>query len=328
MSCPSCAAPAEPTDRHCEACGARPGAPARLTSALPAAPCTGCGSNEPAVDGYCDTCGRRRPAGQERTELELTGVAAATDRGHRRRRNEDAVAIGRTTDAVVAVVCDGISTSADPDAAATVAVGAAVDALLAALDGGADPAEATRSGFADAFAAVAGLAADDNRASPPSCTYVSAVVTADTVTVGWVGDSPAYWLPHTGPARRLTDDDTLAAEIAAQLAAAGGPVATTPDPDAAALTRWVGADAGPVQARVTTVDDATTGRLVLCSDGLSRYLTAPGRFEALAAGHPADPPAGLVRRLVRFALDAGGGDNIAVAVLPFPTRKEARTDDQ
>jgi PPM family protein phosphatase len=324
VSCPSCAAPAEPTDRYCEACGARLSAPGRLTSALPAAPCTGCGSSELAADRYCDGCGRRRPAGQERTELELPGVAAATDRGHRRRRNEDAIAIGRTADAMVAVVCDGISTSTDPDTAATVAVGAAVDALLVALDGGADPAEATLSGFATALAAVAGLATVGNRTNPPSCTYVSGVVTADTVTVGWAGDSPAYWLPQAGPARRLTADDSLGA----QLTTAGVQLAAEPGPDAAALTRWVGADAGPVTARVTTVDDATTGRLVLCSDGLSQYLTDADQLAALATDQPADPPTGLVRRLVRFALDAGGGDNIAVAVLLFPTQKEARTDDQ
>ncbi|WP_203932412.1 PP2C family serine/threonine-protein phosphatase [Virgisporangium ochraceum] len=318
VSCPSCAAPAEPTDRYCEACGARLGTAGRLTSALPAAPCTGCGSAETAADGFCDGCGRRRPAGRERTELELPGVAAATDRGHRRRRNEDAVAIGRTGGATVAVVCDGISTSTDADTAATVAVGAAVDAVLVALDRGADPAEATRSGFAAARAAVAGLATDENRANPPSCTYVSGVVTAGTVTVGWAGDSRAYWLPRAGPARPLTEDDSLGA----QLAAAGVPVAADAGPDAAALTRWVGADAGPVAARVATVDDATPGRLVLCSDGLSRYLADADRLAALAGGQPAEPPtdqpAGLVRRLVRFALDSGGGDNIAVAVLPFP----------
>ncbi|WP_207786420.1 protein phosphatase 2C domain-containing protein, partial [Micromonospora globispora] len=68
-----------------------------------------------------------------------------TDRA-RRPRNEDAVAIGRVAGATVAVVCDGVSTSTRADTAATAAVESAIEELLDALRGGADPAEASRRG--------------------------------------------------------------------------------------------------------------------------------------------------------------------------------------
>ena len=36
------------------------------------------------------------------------------------------------------------------------------------------------------------------------------VAAAGTITVGWVGDSRAYWLGRDGDARRLTEDDSWA----------------------------------------------------------------------------------------------------------------------
>ncbi|MFC7485018.1 hypothetical protein ACFQX7_40135 [Luedemannella flava] len=56
------------------------------------------------------------------------------------------------------------------------------------------------------------------------------------------------------------------------------------------------------------------GRLVLCSDGLSRYLTGPVDLAPVAT----EEPGAAARRLTQFALDAGGVDNIAVVVLPYP----------
>ena len=53
---------------------------------------------------------------------------------------------------------------------------------------------------------------------------------------------------------------------------------------------------------------------MLCSDGLSRYLPEPAALDAVAGA----PPYEAAHRLTRFALDAGGADNIAVAVLAAP----------
>jgi PPM family protein phosphatase len=102
-------------------------------------PCPQCGDTAPpAADGACATCGTPRPALRDHVELTLGAAAAVTDRGLRRRRNEDAVELGRRlegqgTDAVetwVAVVCDGVASARRGDEASLVAVGAAVGAAL------------------------------------------------------------------------------------------------------------------------------------------------------------------------------------------------------
>mgnify|MGYP003424362208 CR=1 FL=1 len=95
-------------------------------------------------------------------------------------------------------------------------------------------------------------------------------------------------------------------------------------PHAAPLTRWLGADAGPVEARLATLDHPGPGWLVVCSDGLSRYLTGGPPELADPAGGVVGTPEAAARRLTTFALDAGGVDNIAVAVLPMHplTRQE------
>ncbi|WP_213454291.1 PP2C family protein-serine/threonine phosphatase [Rhizomonospora bruguierae] len=340
--CPEHGPPADPEDRFCEVCGRnlrtgeaaaqtapplpapRPSTPAPLpwlSSRAGDGACAGCGARVPA-GGYCDDCGRRRAMGSEHAELELpaepTGgpaagaIAAVTDKA-RRPRNEDAVAIGRHGDTTVAIVCDGVSTSTRADTASHAAVEAGMHALLGALADGADAAEASRRGARAASSAARGTGRPEDGDSPPSCTYVSAVVTGEEVTVGWVGDSRAYWL---GPQERcLTVDDSLAGRLAAGMAVPPG--LADADPRSRALIRWLGVDADGEDPQVVTVRPAGPGPVVVCSDGLHYYLPeAADMAKAAAALGPA--PLTVAQGLLRYALDAGGHDNIAVAVLPFP----------
>ena len=143
---------------------------------------------------------------------------------------------------IVAVVCDGVSTSAEPDTAARAATDAAGRLLTAAIEARAgDLGEATRDGIDAAQAAVSKVPWTAHADLPaPACTFVSAIWRVDTVTLGWVGDSRAYWL-NGRSSRRLTVDDSWAEEqiqAGAMTEAEAGR-----DPRAHALTRWLGADA-------------------------------------------------------------------------------------
>ena len=104
-----------------------------------APPCPHCGDEAPpASDGTCVTCGTPRPALRDHVELVLGDAAAVTDRGLRRRRNEDAMELGRRVEGTgehrvetwVAVVCDGVASARRGDEASLAAVGAAVGAAL------------------------------------------------------------------------------------------------------------------------------------------------------------------------------------------------------
>jgi serine/threonine protein phosphatase PrpC len=141
------------------------------------------------------------------------------------------------------------------------------------------------------------------------------------VLVGWVGDSRAYWLPDGGPAEQLSVDDSWAAEAMAL----GVPREEAESgPNAHAITRWLGADAPEPRPRTLARRLEGPGWLLLCSDGLWNYCSEAGALGELVAetgqqagqqtGKQAPTPRGLAEALVQWAVEAGGADNISVAL--------------
>ncbi|MGV9737812.1 PP2C family protein-serine/threonine phosphatase [Nocardia farcinica] len=269
-------------------------------------------------------------AADDRFEADLGAVCVVTDRGIAHARNEDAVAAAvlegeHGPHTTVIVVCDGVSTSANPQAASGTAVRAGVQACLAALRQGATAPDAAQAGLAAAADAVRAIATDDLHA--PSCTYVSAVVRgagggAVDVTVANVGDSRAYWLaaepfrddPGFMPSQRLTVDDSWAQALVD--AGAMDEQAAMNDPRAHTLLRWLGADSDEnpwSENAVRTFRAVGPGRLLLCSDGLWNYRPEPDGLAALAA---APDPMAAARDLADFAVRSGGNDNITIALAP------------
>ena len=338
-ACPEHGPPEESHHRFCEVCGrnlmtpasAAPGSGATPPGApVPVAPvpgvarwlssrassdtCGGCGTTQTASGTHCEHCGRRRSPGGDRAERDLGRLAGVTDRA-RRRRNEDAFAIGTLAGSTIGVVCDGVSTSARADTAAHAAVDAAMAAILTALADGAGPEAATAAGARLAAESVRAEGSTTDGEFPPSCTYVSAIVTAAAITIGWIGDSRAYWLGSAPPdASRLTIDDSVVGRLTAGLPVPDGAAA---EPNSRALIRWLGADSDDSAAQIVFRRPTGPGRLVLCSDGLSHYLSEPAALAAALAGAGPEPLA-QARHLTRVALDSGGHDNVAVVVMPFP----------
>ncbi len=330
-SCPACGEAISPQDGFCQACGADL-APVLVTDGThgpldgAARSCPSCGGREISADGFCGPCGRRLPAGRDHEEVDLGLVAAVSDRGVRHERNEDAVAVATAEMAdgpvVVAVVSDGVSTADQPDQASLATVRAAVAELLAAARAGTSLAEASvrAAGSArDAVIALTGPSGD-----PPAATFVSAVVSGDTITVCWLGDSRAYWLDSEPPGsgRPLTKDDSLADELVERGLLPEDEVLTAPE--AHVVTRWIGADTDASMAHVTEFTPPGRGVLLLCSDGLWNYEPEAGKLAALALPRALSDPPGAAAGLVRFALEAGGMDNITVALAPYPLARPAR----
>jgi serine/threonine protein phosphatase PrpC len=328
MTCPNCGEPAGDRDRFCEGCGAnlrvtRTPAGGPLGAAAPGEPCVGCGGANVGADGFCEDCGRAQPAGRDRMESDLGPVVGISDKGRRRARNEDSMAfgmVGGEGPAIVAVVCDGVATSDRADNASQRAVDSACDVLLDAALEGKDAEGATHAAVAKAIEVVADLADPSVPGTAPSCTFVSAVVTPDEVTIGWVGDSRAYWLAAEG-ARRLTVDDTVAAELVAEGMSEEEAMAVH---QAHALSKWIGADAGDIDARTLTFTPDGPGLVLLCSDGLWNYLPEPQALVDALPGPPTETellPA--ASQLTRIALELGGHDNITTVLVPFPPKPES-----
>ncbi|MFI9503957.1 PP2C family protein-serine/threonine phosphatase [Nocardia sp. NPDC052566] len=324
--CSGCAEPVGVADRFCEACGHELAA-TRIAlphnDSGPTHPCDNCGGSRYDADGYCVGCGQLRAA-PDRFAADLGAVAVVTDRGISHARNEDSVAAIVLEGATVIAVCDGVSTSEDPQAASGAAARAGVEASRGALAEGMSADEAAMAGLAAAAQAVRETAGPDGQA--PSCTYVGAIVRGDgdavQITVANVGDSRAYWLQtgpdHAGnaPSQRLSVDDSWAQALVD--AGAMDEQAAMNDPRAHTLIRWLGADSGPTpwsDTCVRTLRTAGPGLLLLCSDGLWNYQPDAAALAAMAA---APTPLLGAHELVEFAIRSGGSDNITVALAPVP----------
>jgi PPM family protein phosphatase len=324
LACPNCAEPIDANSRYCEACGTDL-VTRRGTSDATAPPdvrtCPNCGTTAGADAGeYCDRCGLRHGDPADRVEIDLGDLAGVSDKGRVRSRNEDAMALGRRLwMARAAVVCDGVSTSLTSELAARGAADAALEVLLGVRD---EPTDRTREAMAAAARAVRELG---NLRNGPSCTLVSGLVQpapdgGSEVTVGWIGDSRAYWLaaPRTAePSAVLTSDHSWAAEM---VAVGMDPATAAADRRAHAITRWLGPDS-ETPGEVVTLRPRGPGALLLCSDGLWNHVDDPVELADIAlsaarSGPPEAAPMAAVTALTTAALEAGGRDNVTIVIIP------------
>nr|WP_228044896.1 PP2C family serine/threonine-protein phosphatase [Streptomyces ferrugineus] len=307
----------------------------RIATDLPTPPegtkvCVACRAGRVDHDGYCENCGHAQPRERDHMEQDAGPVAAVSDRGLRHHRNEDAFAVSGTTlpdgrPAVLAIVCDGVSSATRPDDASMAASRAASESLLTALPRGTHPQQAMHDAIIAASNAVNALASEPATAreqaphqNAPACTFVGAVVTAGLLVVGWVGDSRAYWVPvdRGTPPARLTEDDSWAAQmVAAGLMSEAEAYA---DERAHAITGWLGADAYELEPHTASFKPDRPGVVVVCTDGLWNYAEAAEDMADVVPLDAAARPLHGARVLVGHALDGGGHDNVTVAILPFP----------
>ena len=115
MTCAACGTIAEDGSTFCEQCGSRLGGEAPVAVAVAAVPepaevaaCRACGGTI-ADDGYCESCGEKAVSERDHwSELPSALVGGVSDRGRRKTRNEDAMALAVNGPTAVLVVCDGV----------------------------------------------------------------------------------------------------------------------------------------------------------------------------------------------------------------------------
>ncbi len=272
------------------------------------------------------------PSGNDHVELTLDLVAGVTDRGLRHPRNEDAMALASAVAAggpvALAVVCDGVSSSSNPDEASQAASQSALQVLLAAVRNGSDLSEASVRAVRAAQEALDELAdTAGSRFNAPSATFVAAVVMAGKITICWLGDSRAYWMDASGAvgSRRLTVDDSIAQELISRGVLSEAEALASPQGHV--VTGWIGADAGQATPHVTSFEPDGPGAVLLCSDGLWNYQPDVAGLAGMALPGALTDPLGTAAALVDFANEAGGSDNITVVLIPYPPTDRRRDGD-
>jgi len=316
MVCSACSTDVPEEDLFCENCGLQiPQTESSGDACLCGAP-----TAEADEDGFCQQCGRRvrRPASDHMEEAVSAAFAAVSDRGLRHDHNEDRFAVVQAEAGFALVICDGVSATQHPEIASESVTGTIARELAEALRQGlaVDPEAAITSAIgaaAQTLKEVTGRGSEGENA--PSTTVVTALVKGNEITVGWVGDSRAYWVDADG-AKLLTRDHSWmhmvldSGEMTLEEAEGA--------PQAHAITRWIGADAeGAATPEVVKHRVASSGTLLLCTDGLWNYAPEPDAVAELLRERSGNGAEALhvARELVAFALEKGGRDNITVAML-------------
>jgi serine/threonine protein phosphatase PrpC len=314
MQCFKCGETVLPTDKFCEECGAS------LTenkSSKSEQNCQKCGAGIAAIDedGYCSQCGFRNliPA-LERLEIEINShLAGVSDRGLKHHQNEDYLALKQKDNVQILVVCDGVSSSEKAELASRTAA-ETVCQYLTDNHQNVTSESAIKSAVAVAISSICNISmrlSDDP--NPPSTTLVTALVKDGIATIGWLGDSRAYWLDHNG-CQQLTKDDSWLTEIvvAGEMTAAEAKLS----PRSHAITRWLGADAvADAVPSIINFKIPSSGYLVLCTDGLWNYAPEPQNLAELIHKLVDKDAMTISRSLVDFARNCGGHDNISVGLL-------------
>lgn len=240
----------------------------------------------------------------------------ATDIGQLRCRNEDAMLVDDQDG--LYVVCDGLGGHAGGDVAAALAV----DTVARHLRAHGLVLQHIRDGHYDerllttlAVEAVEAACREVFRHSEADvslrgmgCTLTLLLVGQRRAAIAHVGDSRLY-LIRNGQVAQLTKDHTLAAELKRIGIIADGE--QTHPRFSNSLTRAVGLSE-TVEVERRLIELMPGDRFVLCSDGLSNYLDDPNRLEELIDAAELDQSA---TRLVKFANDRGGRDNITAVVV-------------
>ncbi len=324
MACPNCDEVAVDGAQWCEACGADlDGTAETALSTASSSPCISCAapSTDIAADGYCGHCGAKQPDPRDHFEVDLGWLVMVTDRGKRHHQNEDFGAVVAVDGNSALVVCDGVSSTDNPEQASAVATEAAIAVLEQALRG--SDADLQQADLQQAMSAAIGAAQEAALTVPtkpggkgsPSCTFVASVARASddgiTATIGWLGDSRAYWIDEAGQATQLTSDHSWANEQVRAGAMTSEQAAA--DRRAHTITRWLGDDADGLEAELVD-SQFGNGWLLLCTDGLWNYAPDDASMTTQIAAHRGDTLLTTAQNLVNFALESGGHDNTTVAI--------------
>ncbi|HKE93043.1 MAG TPA: protein phosphatase 2C domain-containing protein [Povalibacter sp.] len=226
--------------------------------------------------------------------------AALTHAGKVRASNQDAF-VDRA-DARVWAVADGMGGHMHGDVASRMACEALADLLPGkTLDTTIDEVQ-RRMGHVNAKLYAAAVRPKDPVQS--GSTLVVFVVKRTACAVLWAGDSRLYRLRHR-QLLQMTTDHTFAAQIAPQL-----PPDKRPTEEDHSIMRAVGGE-DTLQLDVRRDRVRLGDRYLLCSDGLTRELTAEQISALLGEGDVTQ----AAQALLDAALAAGARDNVTVVVI-------------
>ncbi len=243
----------------------------------------------------------------------LIKTAQLSDKGRVRQVNEDSVWVGNIQgEYVLGIVADGMGGHRAGDTASRLAVQTVISDLQG-LEAGLS-AEACRAALHDAILhandVVFHVAQTSDDYHNMGTTVVAVLLKGSQGIIGHIGDSRAYLISEEG-LRLITQDHSLVNELLKTGQISQEEAASHPRRNV--LTRALGTDS-EVSVELDHIELSSGEVLLLCSDGLSNMITRDQIETVALAGIALDERA---RHLVALALEAGGEDNITVALFEY-----------
>jgi protein phosphatase len=233
-------------------------------------------------------------------------LAAATDRGRKRRKNEDAVlAVALPGGASLLAVADGVGGGRAGEVASVSAIdGLSVYLASVSL---ANPQHALSMALQAINRDLWERGQSDPNLEGMSTTLVAAMILGGEAWIANVGDSRAYLLDGI-VISQLTQDHSLVAEQVRRGVISEGEARRSPSRNV--ITRCLGCDESVDVDVVGPVAMLVGSRLLLCSDGLHAVVPE----EEIVGLAQATSPDEATTQLVAAANARGGPDNISVAI--------------
>ena len=238
-------------------------------------------------------------------------IVAKTDKGKVRESNQDAYAVGELPGEVAwAVVCDGMGGAAGGNIASALAVKVISDKITSCFNQ--KMRDSSIFNLLDSAITAANIEVYDMADSQRDLrgmgtTVVCAIVRQDTAYIAHAGDSRAY-IAGDDEVKQITTDHSMVQDLIDR----GKITAEEAEhhPNKNIITRAVGVDKRiKIDFDQFELEDNQT--LILCTDGLSNYVSTTELLEDIKDGQYY----AFADRLVKRANNNGGGDNITVVAI-------------
>ena len=238
-------------------------------------------------------------------------IVAKTDKGMVRDTNQDIYSVGEFPgDVAWAVVCDGMGGAAGGNIASSLAAKVISEKITCGYNE--KMRDASIKNLLDSAITAANIEVFDMAFAHPELsgmgtTVVCAIVRGNDVYIAHAGDSRAYIATKENLTQITTDHS-----VVQDLVNRGKITADEAEhhPNKNLITRAIGVDKRiEIDFDQTELYDDQT--LILCTDGLSNYITNDEMMEAIKDGQYY----AFADRLVKIANKNGGGDNITVVAI-------------
>jgi serine/threonine protein phosphatase PrpC len=239
--------------------------------------------------------------------------AQLTDQGRKRPHNEDFVAFFEPDDAEelissgnLYIVADGVGGASKGERASQYAAQRVLYEYYRPPQ--IEPYERLRQSMRLACKEIHAYSQQNDTPSRMATTMVAAVLRGQTLTVANVGDSRAY-LIRNGRIEQITQDHTFVGEMVRS-----GVMTEEEAQHSKRKNRLSRSLGGESDVKVDTFPNIalhTGDRIMLCSDGLTRYATQEDLIQLASTGSPIE----VVEHLIKFANSQGGADNVSATLI-------------